>query len=179
MPNVSVREPHLAVPRTERRTLTMDAQVTISGLVGTAVEFRPTPYNVPQATFRLGSTPRINRPGGWVDGKTNWITVVCKRILAENVAASINKGDAVLVQGKLRTWSLPDKNGELQDRLVIEATSVGHDLFRGTSTFQRVQRLDPPEDLDRETVEMIVKVEQQDLDDPFDVVEGREPAGAR
>lgn len=145
--------------------MAMDAQVTISGLVGSTVEFRPNQFNTTQATFRLGCTPRVNRPGGWADGKTIWITVSCKWSLAENVAASVRKGDAVLVQGKLRTWSWPDKNGVIQERLVIEATSVGHDLSRGTTTFQRVQRVEQADDFEREAGEMIMKVEEEDLGD--------------
>ena len=156
----------------------MEAQVTISGLVGSAVEFGSTQFNTNQATFRLGCTPRVNRPGGWADGKTVWITVMCKRTLAENVAASINKGDAVLVQGKLRAWKWADKNGDMQERTVIEAVSVGHDLFRGTSTFHRVHRAETTEEDDREGGEMITKVEEEDLHELLGTDDGRELVGA-
>lgn len=153
--------------------MAMEAHVTISGLVGTPVEFGPTQFNTPQATFRLGCTPRVSRPGGWGDGKTIWISVFCRWSLAENVAASIGKGDAVLVQGKLRNWTWPDKNGEIQDHLVIEASSVGHDLFRGTSTFQRTQRAEPAEESDRDAVELITKVEDAELHELIEAENGR------
>ena len=159
--------------------MAMDAQVTISGLVGSTVEFRPSQFNTTQATFRLACTPRVNRPGGWGDGKTIWITVSCKWGLAENVAASIKKGEAVLVQGKLRNWTFPDKNGEIQERLVVEATSVGHDLFRGTSTFQRVQRVEQNDDIEREAGEMIMKVEEEDLGELAEATGDRTLAATR
>lgn len=146
----------------------MEAHLTISGYVGSAVEFRPTRNNTPRATFRIGCTPRVQKQGGWTDGPTIWITVVCWRSLAEHALASINKGDPVVVQGKLRNQTWSDDNRETHERLVVDATSVGHDLARGTSSFQRVQRSDPPEDLDRETGEMITKVEGEDLDEPTD-----------
>lgn len=155
--------------------MAMEAQLTISGYVGSAVEFRPTRNNTPRATFRIGCTPRVQRQGGWTDGPTVWMTIVCWRSLAEHAAASINKGDPVVVQGRLRNQVWSDANGETHERLAVDATSVGHDLSRGRSTFHRVQRVDPPDDLDRETGEMITKVEQEDLDEPIE--DSRLPAG--
>ena len=44
----------------------------------------------------------------------------------------------------IATWSWINKEtGEVQDKLVLEAVSVGHDLCRGTSTFQRAERATP------------------------------------
>lgn len=146
----------------------MEALVTISGNVGGNVEFRAARNSSAVATFRLGCTPRINRQGNWRDASTIWMTIVCYRTLAEHVLASVNKGDAVVVQGKLRSQEWSDANGENHQRLAIEATSVGHDLTRGTSAFQRMQRVDPPDDLDRETGEMIAKVEHDDVDEPIE-----------
>lgn len=158
----------------------MEALVTISGNVGGAVEFKPTRNNTPRATFRIASTPRVHRQGNWGDGNTVWMTVVCWRGLAEHVLGSINKGDPVVVSGRLCNQVWNDANGEEQQRLVVDATSVGHDLTRGTSTFHRIQRVDAPDDLDRETGEMITKVEQEDLDEPFeDDEDERLLAGAR
>lgn len=145
----------------------MDALVTITGYVGSAVEFKPTRNNTPRATFRIGCTPRVQRQGSWGDAATVWLTIVCWRSLAEHALESINKGDPVLVQGKLRNQVWSDANGEEQQRLVVDAMSVGHDLDRGTATFHRIQRVDLPDDLDREMGEMITKVEQEDLDEPI------------
>jgi len=72
-------------------------------------------------------------------------SVNCRnRSLSLNVHASIVKGDPVVVTGRLATWSWINKEtGEVQDKLVLEAVSVGHDLCRGTSTFQRAERATP------------------------------------
>ncbi|QDP95844.1 single-stranded DNA-binding protein [Microlunatus elymi] len=118
----------------------MDATLTINGNVGSAVDFGRTPQTgVARATFRLACTPRIYRNGNWVDDYTTWITVTCWRQLAEHVASSLNKGDPVIVTGRLRTQVWDDDGGHHQ-RMVLEATQVGHDLTRGVSTFSRAPR---------------------------------------
>ena len=129
----------------------MEAQVHITGYAGTEVESRG---NGTVAAFRLACTPRIKTKNGWSDGNTTWLEVACFRTLAQHVAQSVRKGDPVLVVGKLRT-NVWEKDGQTHERLVLEADMVGHDLNRGTSIFQRPQRLattdsretqDPPED---------------------------------
>jgi single-strand DNA-binding protein len=50
--------------------------------------------------------------------------------------SSISKGQPVIVTGRLRTseW---EHDGETHSRLVLDATTIGHDLSRGTSVFRR------------------------------------------
>lgn len=120
----------------------MEAQLTVTGWVGTDVELRPAADDLTAwATFRLASTPRFHRNGEWVDGNTTWLTVKTFRSLAENVAISLRRGTPVIVVGRLRTdvWDDP-KTGERQERQVLEATTVGHDLSLGSSRFKRNDR---------------------------------------
>ena len=123
----------------------MDAYVQLTGNVGGTVEFRNN--TVPVASFRLAHTPRVRRNGEWGDAPTTWITVTCFRALAENVKASLHKGHPVVVAGRLRTnvWT---KDGTTYERLTLEATTVGHDLTRGTATFFRSSTESPIEDRD-------------------------------
>ncbi|MDR1449715.1 MAG: single-stranded DNA-binding protein [Propionibacteriaceae bacterium] len=118
----------------------MDITMTLTGYVGGDVDTRTTRVGVPVATFRVATTPSLRRDNTWVDGATTWTTVTCFRSLAENVARSIKKGDPVIVGGRLRTQSWVDAAGENHERLVLEASQVGHDLSRGTSSFQRSGR---------------------------------------
>lgn len=136
----------------------MDAYVQLTGNVGGTVEFRNN--GVPIASFRLAHTPRLRRNGEWADAPTTWITVTCFRGLAENVAASLHKGQPVLVAGRLRTnvWS---KEGVTYERLVLEATTVGHDLSRGTTTFFRSKPESPSEDRDESLGEILHTVESR------------------
>jgi single-strand DNA-binding protein len=66
----------------------------------------------------------------------------------------------VLVAGRLRTnvWS---KEGVTYERLTLEATTVGHDLTRGTATFFRAQSEGSTEDRDESLGELVNRVEAQ------------------
>ena len=92
-----------------------DTWVTLQGWVGGEVSRRDA-GGVAVATFRLGTTPRYVKDGAWVDAPTSWHTVSAWRALADNVAASVHKGDPVVVHGRLRVeaWQregLPDHFG--------------------------------------------------------------------
>jgi single-strand DNA-binding protein len=120
----------------------MEAYLTVSGHVGGEVELRRTQQtNTARATFRLACTPRVHRQGNWTDDPTTWLTVICWRSLGEHVADSLAKGDPVVVVGRVRTQAWTDDDGQ-HERMVVEATTVGHDLSRGTAAFRRVQRVD-------------------------------------
>ncbi|MDN5851820.1 MAG: single-stranded DNA-binding protein [Actinomycetia bacterium] len=121
-----------------------DAQVTISGYVGTDVEFRSSGASgTDRAMFRLATTPRFldRRQGVWREQETVWMTVKAWRTLAQNVASSIRCGEPVVVMGKLRAERWDGEDGQERRRDVLEATMVAHDLGRGTAAFQRNERL--------------------------------------
>ena len=119
----------------------MEMAVTVTGNVGSPVEHRVTRTGLTTAQFRLACTPRVFRDGVWHDQPTTWIGIECFRGLADNVASSLGKGDPVVVQGRLRTRSWTDTDGVVHERLVVEATTIGHDLNRGTSAFRKVNRV--------------------------------------
>ncbi len=108
------------------------------GNVATEIRLNTTPEGIPVASFRLAATERKfdRETSRWVDGEVNWYTVSCWRALAENVANSVQKGDPVVVIGRLnvRTWERDERSGTSVD---ITADIVGHDLARGTTSFKR------------------------------------------
>ena len=113
------------------------------------------------ASFRVASTPRVrDGQGGWRNGETTWTQIAAWRTLAANVAASISVGDPVVVIGRLRTsrWTTPD--GEPRERSVLDATTVAHDLVRGTSVFRKNPRPAPREEDDETVNEVLDRVEQ-------------------
>jgi single-strand DNA-binding protein len=134
--------------------------VHMTGYVGGEIEFRNN--TVATASFRLACTPRLRKAGDWTDGETTWMTVTCFRSLADNAAGSVRKGDPVIVVGRLRT-SVWVKDGVQQERTVLEALTIGHDLTRGTSAFNRNERLQQPEDREAELAEAILAAENQPL----------------
>ena len=94
---------------------------------------------VPYAQFRLASTRRVvdRENGGFRDGPTLWFTVKAWRTTATNLAASLRKGDPVVVVGRLAQSEWVAQDGAPRSELVLEALSVGHDLSFGTAQFRR------------------------------------------
>jgi len=94
----------------------------------------------PVANFRVASTTRRLRNNEWSDGNTTWYQVKAWRGLADNVASSIKSGDPVIVHGRLEADVWTKEDGTVNTQLVITATSVGHDLSRGTAAFTKPAR---------------------------------------
>jgi len=126
-----------------------EGYVTLQGWVGNEVDLREVGEGkVPCASFRVGSTPRYNKNGTWVDGQTSWFTVNCWRGLGKNVKESVRVGEAVVVHGKVRVdvWEREGQPSSVS--WIIDATFVGHDLNKGTSSFLKTVRaaqVDPRE----------------------------------
>jgi single-strand DNA-binding protein len=75
----------------------------------------------------------------WVDGESLYLSASCWRRLAEN-AASLVKGDPVIVRGKLRTREWTTEQGERRSVVELEATAIGPDLARCTATVHKQRR---------------------------------------
>lgn len=116
----------------------MTDSITLTGLVATVPFVANQGDKVPFTSFRLASSQRYfdRRTSQWVAGDTNWYTVTAFRALAVNAAASVHKGDRVLVTGRLkvRRWESGEKSGLTVD---VEAESIGHDLAWGTARYER------------------------------------------
>jgi single-strand DNA-binding protein len=119
-----------------------DAQIVLAGFVASAPSFRRTTRGTSTASLRVAYTPRhINRDTGeWADGETSFVTVLCWRTLADNVAMCLRKGEPVLVKGRLRVRPFQDKQGASRIAVEVDAQSVGHDLTRGVAHFSRTHR---------------------------------------
>jgi single-strand DNA-binding protein len=100
-----------------------------------------------KCSFRmLSNERRFNRDTQeWVDGNKLFLTVVCWRRLAENVAASLFRGDGVVVTGRLYQREF-ESNGEQKQVLELEARAVGPDLSWCTAMVQRSAREGTPGD---------------------------------
>ncbi|MBN2176358.1 MAG: single-stranded DNA-binding protein [Demequinaceae bacterium] len=115
-----------------------DLIMTINGWVATEPSQHVGPTGARLTSFRMASTSRYydREKGEWADGRTEWFTVKVFRSAAITVANSIHKGQPVTVHGRFRTAEWEGEGGTRTD-LVIDATSVGHDLTRGTAEFTR------------------------------------------
>lgn len=119
-----------------------EAQVTVIGWLAQDPFFTMTANGTPFLALRVGCTPRRydRQSGQWQDLESMFLTVNCWRSLAENVNASdMKRGEPVMVTGRLSIREYV-KDGRLRFSAEIEATTVGHDLSRGSAQFRRVQR---------------------------------------
>ena len=116
----------------------MTDTISLTGLVATTPKHIVTATGLTITSFRFASTQRRFDRGEqkWVDGDTNWYTVATFRQLAVNVVASVQKGQRVIITGRLRVrdWATDDKHGT---NVEIDADAVGHDLSWGTTVFTR------------------------------------------
>lgn len=116
----------------------MTDTMTITGLVATTPRHLLTAEGLAVTSFRLASNHRRfdRKLETWVDAGTNWYTVSTYRQLASNVVGSVQKGDHVLVTGRLRIreWENGDKKGV---NIELDAEALGHDLTWGKASFTR------------------------------------------
>ncbi len=81
------------------------------------------------AKFRLASNSRRRTPDGtWEQGNSLFLTVNCWGNLGTGVAASLAKGDAVVVTGFVYTSEYDDRDGNRRSSLEMRAHAVGPDL---------------------------------------------------
>ena len=136
--------------------------VTVAGNVASETRERVTAAGVRVASFRLASTERrYNKElQAWRDGDTVYYTVTCWRSMAENAAESVQKGQPMIVHGRLRVSSY-EKDGLPRTAVEIEARSLGHDLTWGVSTFTKAG---PSTGADRQLIGEMAS----EFDEPFD-----------
>ena len=118
-------------------------------VVGTLVsDMRPRrvgPDGTLVLNFRIACNERRfdSASESWVDGESLYLSASCWRRLAEN-AASLVKGDPVIVRGKLRTREWTTEQGERRSVVELEATAIGPDLARCAATVRKPRREERP-----------------------------------
>jgi single-strand DNA-binding protein len=118
------------------------ATVTLAGYVATEPNYKTINETTPKVSMRVAWNSRyLDRvTGEWRDGRTSYANVNCWRKLANNVAPSLRKGEAVVVTGRLQVREYDDKEGRRRISVDIEADAIGHDLSRGVTHFMRTLR---------------------------------------
>ncbi len=118
-----------------------DIQVVLRGNVASDLRSVTFDDGSRLTSFRLASTSswydRERRT--WVDRRTTYVSVNCRRVLASNALSSLHKGHPVVITGRLweRSWVKEERSGRT---LEVEAETIGHDLTFGLSAFTRVVR---------------------------------------
>jgi single-strand DNA-binding protein len=119
-----------------------DIITTVIGNAVTDVSLRTTSTGASVASFRIASNSRRfdKATKTWIEQDPSYLSITAWSQLAENVALSVHKGQALVVTGKLKVkqWQDSEKSGT---NVEIDATAIGHDLNRGTSEFTKVKRV--------------------------------------
>jgi single-strand DNA-binding protein len=121
---------------------------TVITLVGNLVddpELRFTPSGAAVANFRVASTPRTydRQTGEWKDGESLFISCSVWRQAAENVAESLQRGTRVIVQGRLKSRSYDDREGNKRTVFEIDVDEVGPSLRNATAKVSKTMRSGP------------------------------------
>lgn len=98
-------------------------QANIMGYVGDEPKIINTQSGRKMATFSLATTERgyTRQDGSQVAERTEWHNIVVWGKQAEIIERYIHKGSCIFVQGKIRTRSYNDRNGDKRYATEIEA----------------------------------------------------------
>lgn len=118
------------------------ANDTIITLVGNLVDdpsLRFAPSGGAVANFTIASTPRAfdKTSNEWKDGDTMFLNCSIWRQAAENVAESLTKGMRVIVQGRLKSRSYDDRDGNKRTVFEVDVDEVGPSLRYATAVVTR------------------------------------------
>ena len=119
-----------------------ETQITIIGNLVDNPEMRFTPNGTAVASFRVASTPRYrdSKSGEWRDGDTLFLTCQAWRLVAENVAESLEKGTRAIVVGRLRQRSYETKEGEKRTVYELQVDEAGPALSRAKAKVTKISR---------------------------------------
>jgi len=99
-------------------------KVILIGRLGGSPEIRYTPQGTPVGNFNLATSEKWKDESGERKEHTEWHRITVWGKLAENCAQYLNKGDTVYVEGRLRTNSYTDKDGNRKYTTEIRADTV-------------------------------------------------------
>ncbi len=118
-----------------------DNYVQIIGNVTRDPELRFTNAGIAVCSFGIAWTPRRrDANGNWEDGETTFFNCSAWRDLGENIAASISKGNRVLVTGSVRARDWEDRDGNKRTSVEIDVDECAPSLRWATAQIERTQR---------------------------------------
>ena len=119
-----------------------DTVITVVGNLTADPELRFTPSGAAVATFTVASTPRTfdRNSNEWKDGEALFLRCSVWRQAAENVAESLHRGTAVIVQGRLKQRSYETKEGEKRTVYELDVEEVGPSLKFATAKVTKASR---------------------------------------
>lgn len=116
-----------------------EATFSVTGYVATQPKLSYTRSGEKTVYMRVGWTPRRRdrKTGEWTDQPTSFISVICFRKVAENAALCLRRGDPVILKGTLQVREHSEESAPRRQVVEVVAESIGHDLARGYTVFNR------------------------------------------
>jgi single-strand DNA-binding protein len=115
---------------------------TVTGNLTADPELRYTQTGRAVAGFTIANTPRFpdKTSGQWQDGETWFVRCSAWGDAAENIAASLTRGSAVVATGRLRarTWETPE--GDKRAAVEMTVDDIGPSLRRATAKVTKTTR---------------------------------------
>ena len=99
-------------------------KVILIGRLGADPEIRYTPSGAEVATFRMATSESWTNKSGEKEERTEWHRIVAWRGLAKICGEYLSKGKLVYVEGRLRTRSWEDRDGNKRTTTEIEASDM-------------------------------------------------------
>lgn len=116
-----------------------DSQSTIIGRLGADPELRFTANGKSVCSFSLAVERRYKQNDEWT-GVTTWYNVSLWDAMAENVAASLHKGDRVICVGMAEMREYEAKDGTKGKSLDFRCEAIGADLKWARVEIEKVER---------------------------------------
>jgi single-strand DNA-binding protein len=118
-----------------------DSSTTLVGNVTRDPDLRYTPSGRGVVSFGLAVNRRYQVNGEWQE-QVSFFNVTAWAELGENIAASITKGNRVIVTGRLEQRSYDDREGNKRSTVELVADACGPDLRWATAEVSRTERTD-------------------------------------
>ena len=117
---------------------------TVITIIGNVVDEQPELRFTPNggkavAKFRVASTPRTfdRQSNEWKDGDSLFLTCSAWGPMGENVAATLQRGMRVMVQGRLKQRSYEDREGVKRTVYELDVDEVGPSLRSATARVEK------------------------------------------
>lgn len=118
----------------------MSCAITISGRLAAEPELRFSPQGKAVCKFTVVESARRKNGDKWEDVDTSFWRCVAFGQVAENVAESGRKGDAVILAGKIKQVQWETREGEKRSGVEVTVDDIGMSMKWTAAKSGRMQR---------------------------------------
>jgi single-strand DNA-binding protein len=118
----------------------MAVLVTVVGNLTADPELRYTSRGDAVVNVRVAVNTRYKEGDTWKERDTEFYEVTIWRFLAENVAASLQRGDRVILYGRLTNDKFTTRDNVDVERTKITASAMGPDLSYAEARLRKIAR---------------------------------------